>query len=133
MLVHTPYLRPHHDWDEMLPSYRHTIMEKLQATAGLDDLEDHIVYESRLTPLDIDQRYHVLKGAIYGLASHGRFTGGFKPANRSPDVRGLYLAGGAAHPGPGMPMVLMSGWIAADTLDHDSLDANQLPGNTAEP
>jgi hypothetical protein len=34
-------------------------------------------------------------------------------------VRGLYLTGGAAHPGPGMPMVLMSGWIAADTLDRD--------------
>jgi diapolycopene oxygenase len=34
-------------------------------------------------------------------------------------VRGLYLAGGAAHPGPGMPMVLMSGWIAADSLDQD--------------
>ena len=45
--------------------------------------------------------------------------GAFKPANRSPDVRGLYLAGGAAHPGPGMPMVLMSGWIAADALDRD--------------
>jgi phytoene dehydrogenase-like protein len=34
-------------------------------------------------------------------------------------VKGLYLAGGAAHPGPGMPMVMMSGWIAADTLDQD--------------
>jgi hypothetical protein len=63
----------------------------------------------------------VLDGAIYGLASHGRFAGAFKPANRSPDVRGLYLAGGAAHPGPGMPMVMMSGWIAADSLDRDGL------------
>jgi len=36
-------------------------------------------------------------------------------------VRGLYLAGGAAHPGPGMPMVLMSGWIAADALDGDGI------------
>jgi phytoene dehydrogenase-like protein len=35
-------------------------------------------------------------------------------------VKGLYLAGGAAHPGPGMPMVLMSGWIAADALHADS-------------
>ena len=34
---------------------------------------------------------------------------------------GLYLAGGSAHPGPGMPMVLMSGWIAADTLDRDGV------------
>jgi diapolycopene oxygenase len=46
--------------------------------------------------------------------------GAFKPANRSRDIRGLYLAGGAAHPGPGMPMVLMSGWIAADALDRDA-------------
>ena len=63
----------------------------------------------------------MLDGAIYGLASHGRFSGAFKPANRSPDVERLYLAGGAAHPGPGMPMVMMSGWIAADTLDQDGL------------
>ncbi|MDX1385841.1 MAG: phytoene desaturase, partial [Thermoanaerobaculia bacterium] len=54
-----------------------------------------------------------------GLASHGLLTGAFKPANRSDRVEGLYLAGGAAHPGPGMPMVLMSGWIAADSLDAD--------------
>ena len=38
----------------------------------------------------------------------------------SREVPGLYLAGGAAHPGPGMPMVLMSGWIAGDTLDRDA-------------
>jgi phytoene dehydrogenase-like protein len=37
----------------------------------------------------------------------------------------LYLAGGAAHPGPGMPMVMMSGWIAGDTLDKD-LQAGKL-------
>ncbi len=83
------------------------------------DLEDRIVFEAALTPQDIHDRYHVLNGAIYGLASHGRLLGAFKPANRSPDVEGLYLAGGAAHPGPGMPMVLMSGWIAADTLVRD--------------
>jgi phytoene desaturase len=119
ILVHTPYLRPHHDWNKMLPEYRKTILEKLQLTAGVEDLEANIATESALTPADIDRRYHVLNGAIYGLASHGRFMGGFKPANRSPDVAGLYLAGGAAHPGPGMPMVLMSGWIAADSLDQD--------------
>ena len=46
--------------------------------------------------------------------------GAFKPGNRSREVRGLYLAGGAAHPGPGMPMVMMSGWSAADALDQDA-------------
>jgi phytoene dehydrogenase-like protein len=87
----------------------------------MPDIEDRIAFEGALTPQDIHDRYRVLNGAIYGLASHGMWFGAFKPANRSPDVRGLYLAGGAAHPGPGVPMVLMSGWIAADALDQDGI------------
>ncbi|HEX8199199.1 MAG TPA: phytoene desaturase family protein, partial [Isosphaeraceae bacterium] len=121
VLVHAPYLRPHHDWDRLFPAYRRVILDKLARASGLEDLERHIVFESRLTPQDIHDRYAVLNGAIYGLASHGRLRGAFKPSNRSPDVPGLYLAGGAAHPGPGMPMVLMSGWIAADTMDRDGV------------
>lgn len=121
VLVHTPYMRPHHDWNKMLPEYRRVIIEKLKTTGQMPDLESRIVYESALTPQDIHDRYRVLNGAIYGLASHGKWNGAFKPANRSPDVTGLYLAGGAAHPGPGMPMVLMSGWIAADALDADKV------------
>ena len=119
VLVHTPHLRPHHDWARMLPGYRRVILEKLKRTAGLEDIESRIVTERHLTPRDIHERYRVLDGAIYGLASHGSFLGAFKPGNRSRHVRGLYLAGGAAHPGPGMPMVMMSGWIAADALDRD--------------
>lgn len=119
VLCHTPYLRPHHDWKRMFPAYRQVILDKLKRTAGLTDIEDRIVTEAHLTPQDIHDRYKVLNGAIYGLASHGTFTGAFKPGNRSRDIKGLYLCGGAAHPGPGMPMVMMSGWIAADALDTD--------------
>ena len=119
VLVHTPYLRDAHNWTRDLPNYRRVILNKLASTAGMEDIESRIAYEHVLTPEDIDRRYHVLKGAIYGLASHGRLTGAFKPSNRSPDVAGLYFAGGSAHPGPGMPMVMMSGWIAGDTLDAD--------------
>ena len=121
VLVHTPYLRAHHDWKKIFPAYRQTIIEKLKRTGGMKDIESRIVFERALTPQDINDRYHVLDGAIYGLASHGKFLGAFKPGNRSPDLRGLYLAGGAAHPGPGMPMVLMSGWIAADAVDKDGV------------
>ena len=125
VLVHTPYLRPHHDWKRMLPEYRRVILNKLKTTGKMPDIEDRIVFESALTPQDIHDRYRVLNGAIYGLASHGKWLGAFKPANRSRDVKGLYLAGGAAHPGPGMPMVLMSGWIAADALDRDAAGTTQ--------
>lgn len=118
VLTHTPHLREHHNWKEMLPKYRQTIIQKLKRTGGMEDIESRIAVERVLTPQDIHDRYRVLNGAIYGLASHGRFFGAFKPGNRT-GVRGLYLCGGAAHPGPGMPMVMMSGWIAGDVADRE--------------
>lgn len=120
VLVHTPYLRPGQDWRQMLPDYRRAILDKLGRTAGMTDIEDRIRVEHVMTPQDIHDRFRVLDGAIYGLASHGKVLGAFKPGNRSRQVPGLYLAGGSAHPGPGMPMALMSGWIAADSLDQDA-------------
>ena len=109
----------------MLPEYRRVIMDKLKTHRP--DARHRVPhrFRARADPQDIHDRYHVLNGAIYGLASHGKFLGASSPANRSPDLRGLYLAGGAAHPGPGMPMVLMSGWIAADTLDRDTVGSKQ--------
>jgi phytoene dehydrogenase-like protein len=104
----------------MFAPYRQKILDKLKRTAGMEDIEERIVAESALTPVDIHERYKVLNGAIYGLASHGSFTGAFKPGNRSKHIQGLYLCGGSAHPGPGMPMVMMSGWIAADAMDRDA-------------
>ena len=130
VLVHTPYLRPGQDWQKMYPEYREVILDKLIRVAGLTDLRENIEFESWLTPQDIHDRYRVLDGAIYGVASHGRWGGAFKPANRCPQVKQLYLAGGAAHPGPGMPMALMSGWIAADALDadqHGTADSRKAP------
>ena len=64
--------------------------------------------------------YNAEGGAIYGLASHGKLRGGFKPKNRSSVVDNLYLAGGSANPGPGVPMVLMSGVTAAWSLLEDA-------------
>jgi phytoene desaturase len=119
VLAHTPYRRPGQDWTKIWPEYREKVLRKLETTGGMPDIRERMVTERALTPLDIEERYQVLNGAIYGLASHGRFTGTIKPSNRCPDIAGLYLAGGSAHPGPGMPMALMSGWIAADALDED--------------
>ncbi|ANM31605.1 phytoene desaturase [Acidobacteria bacterium Mor1] len=133
VLVHAPYLRDGQDWSAMYPAYRKVILDKLKRVAGMDDIEDRIVVDRALTPQDIHERYRVLRGAIYGLASHGTFNGAFKPGNRSRDIEGLYLAGGSAHPGPGMPMALMSGWIAADTLDQDGVASKTpLAGGDAE-
>ena len=54
-------------------------------------------------------------GAIYGTASHGARAALLRPGNRSP-VRGLYLVGGSAHPGGGLPIVALSAAIVADLV-----------------
>ena len=135
ILVHTPYLREGHDWDSaggMLEGYRSVIIEKL-ARFGMEDVEDRIVVERSLTPNGIERMYNAEGGAIYGLASHGRLRGGFKPRNSSP-IPGLYFSGGSANPGPGVPMVLMSGVTAADAAARDlGLDGADLEGTSYGP
>lgn len=45
VLVHTPYLRSHHDWSRMLPKYRDVIIQKLKRVAGMEDIEERIEVE----------------------------------------------------------------------------------------
>lgn len=135
ILIHTPYLRPGQEWNEpggMLEQYRPVIMQKL-ARFGMADIEKHIVVERSLTPIGIEHMYNAEGGAIYGLASHGRLAGGFKPRNTS-KVPGLFLAGGSSNPGPGVPMVLMSGVTAAkSTAAFLGLPEVDLGATSAEP
>ncbi|MGQ0645847.1 MAG: phytoene desaturase family protein [Elusimicrobiota bacterium] len=113
VLVHTPHLQGAEDWEKLRLPYRDLVVAKLER-CGLTDFGKHVTAEHVMTPSDLDSRYLVDRGAIYGRASHGRFTGGFKPANRSSRYENLYFCGGSVNPGPGVPMALMSGQIAAD-------------------
>ena len=70
-------------------------------------------------PEDFNQAFPGAGGALYGAANHGPFDSFQRPASRSA-MRGLYLAGGSAHPGPGVPMALISGMLAADAICQDT-------------
>jgi 1-hydroxycarotenoid 3,4-desaturase len=69
----------------------------------------------RRTPSDFARLYPGSGGALYGMATHGWMASFRRPAARTA-LRGLYLAGGSVHPGPGVPMAAMSGRQAAATL-----------------
>jgi 1-hydroxycarotenoid 3,4-desaturase len=63
-------------------------------------------------PDDWHARFPASGGSLYGAASHGMFSS-FTRASAKSRVRGLFLAGGSVHPGPGVPMATLSGSLAA--------------------
>ena len=77
-----------------------------------------VLWRELRSPADLERSTRAPGGSIYGSSSNGARAAFQRPANQSP-IPDLYLVGGSAHPGPGMPMVLMSGWIAADSSDAD--------------
>lgn len=63
------------------------------------------------TPSDFARLFPGTGGALYGTATHSMTAPFERPAART-RIPGLYLAGGGAHPGAGVPMVCLSGRIA---------------------
>ncbi len=57
-------------------------------------------------------------GALYGQATHGPMASFARPGSRT-SIPGLYLAGGSAHPGAGVPMAALSGRLAASRVMAD--------------
>ena len=60
-------------------------------------------------------RYGAWQGSLYGLSSNSLKSAFFRVGNASP-TEGLAFAGGSAHPGGGIPLVLLSGKMAAESL-----------------
>jgi phytoene dehydrogenase-like protein len=80
------------------------------------DIERHITCERIVTPRDIEAQTMSHRGSIYGISSNSRTAAFMRQRNRSKRYRGLYFCGGSAHPGGGIPLVLLSGKIAADLV-----------------
>ncbi len=70
------------------------------------------------SPADFERRFPGTGGALYGRATHGAMATFKRPASRSHIPR-VYLAGGSVHPGPGVPMVALSGRLAARSVLED--------------
>ena len=74
------------------------------------DVRDRLAFCETRTPADLAAATGAPGGAIHGTAG-----GLLRPANRGP-VDGLFLVGGSAHPGGGLPMVALSARIVADLI-----------------
>ncbi|MDW3215900.1 MAG: phytoene desaturase family protein [Ilumatobacteraceae bacterium] len=79
------------------------------------DLRNRVEFTRTLLPADFDARYRAPGGAIHGTSSNGKRAVFSRPDNVGP-VDGLYLVGGSAHPGGGLPFVAAGARIVADLV-----------------
>jgi 1-hydroxycarotenoid 3,4-desaturase len=66
-------------------------------------------------PAGFESLFPGSQGAIYGLSPDGPFATFARPTART-RLPGLWLAGGGAHPGAGVPMATLSGRHAAEAI-----------------
>jgi phytoene desaturase len=112
LLVNAPLHEPGSglDWDAEAGAYEEHLLDRL-AARGLD-VRGRVVARARRTPADLERETGAPGGAIYGRAPHGRLGTLRRPGNTT-RVRGLHLVGGTAHPGGGLPLVMLSAEIVA--------------------
>ena len=91
------------------------ILNKIRTLTGYD-IKDKIESESIMTPQDIEKHTGSYGGSIYGISSNNRKAAFLRQPNRSKHYNGLYFTGGSAHPGGGIPLVILSGKIAAEKI-----------------
>jgi phytoene desaturase len=116
VLVNAPYTSERVDWEKEKQSYRDLIVEKLESF-GMEGLNAAIDFEQIITPADFEKKYRANRGSIYGISSNGVFSAFMRVPNKSREIENLYFAGGATHPGGGIPLVLLSGKMAAEMIE----------------
>ena len=87
------------------------------------------------TPAEFHRRFPGTGGALYGRAGHGWRAAFQRPFART-RLPGLFLAGGSAHPGAGVPMAALSGKFAASCVLADLASTRRshavaTPGGTS--
>ncbi|WP_157937711.1 phytoene desaturase family protein, partial [Oceaniglobus roseus] len=78
------------------------------------------------TPQHFDALFPASLGSLYGRSPHG-LTAALKRPQARTAVPGLYLAGGGAHPGAGVPMATLSGAHAAAAMRKDLASTSTSP------
>jgi phytoene desaturase len=112
VLVPTPNLDGPVDWDVTRAGYRDQVVNRLE-TLGYTGFGDAIETESWTTPADWARR-GLAHGTPFSIAHSFGQTGPFRPANLAFD--NVVFVGTGTQPGVGVPMVLMSGRLAAERI-----------------
>lgn len=119
LVQYAPYNLRDGQWDEQRAALGQTVLDTVRQYAP--DLDDHILHQQVLTPLDLEREFGLANGGLY----HGQMSLDqllfMRPvpgwANYRTPVPGLYFGGAGAHPGGGVTG--MPGKLAAQAILQD--------------
>ena len=114
VLFPTPNLSADIDWKKVGPKYRDEMIRALEER-GYTDFGKGIEVEQMTTPLDW-QSQGMEQGAPFASAHTFFQTGPFRPRNLAKGYENIVFAGSGTQPGVGVPMVLISGRLAAERI-----------------
>jgi phytoene desaturase len=91
------------------------IRERLHMFLAEQGYPSDVITEDLVTPLEW-QAQGMASGTPFALAHTFSQTGPFRPSNVEPQLPGMFFAGSGTVPGVGIPMVLISGKLAASRV-----------------
>ena len=120
VLVPVPNTRAPIEWTpELSETFRSRVLDRIEERTSMKDLEEHIVFERRITPFDWRDGHGILHGATFNLGHNIGQMLYFRPHNRFEEVGRCYIAGGGTHPGSGLPTIYESARISSDLIQKD--------------
>ncbi|MDQ1617035.1 MAG: phytoene desaturase [Actinomycetota bacterium] len=111
-LFPTPNLDAPIDWEVEAPRYRDQVVSTLESR-GWPGFGERVEVEHVTTPLDWAER-GMERGTPFAASHSFTQTGPFRPDNRW--GQNVVFAGSGTRPGVGVPMVLISGRLAAERI-----------------
>ena len=114
ILFPTPNLDSDIDWNKQAGPYRNQMIKTIEER-GYTGFGDSIETEVMTTPLDWKNQGMEM-GAPFASAHTFFQTGPFRPRNMAQGIENVVFAGSGTQPGVGVPMVLISGRLAAERI-----------------
>ena len=103
------------NWEQLVNEAREHTIKKLNRILKTD-IRSLIACELVFDPRVIESRTSSAFGAIYGNASNNKFAAFLRHPNFSKEIDGLYFCGGSVHPGPSIPLCLLSAKITTELV-----------------
>jgi len=109
------------DTEKIREAYFNKTVKHMEQLTG-ENILDHIIVKRIFAHNDFSSRYNAYKGTALGLAHTLKQTAIFRPRHQSKKVKNLFYTGHYNHPGIGIPMVIISSQILADSIRKNYAD-----------